>query len=394
MYVPTFTAGAPTSAQVGAPGSPTAGTPIGGFTATGDVWYTGTDFPAEFQNSYFHADLAGFIVNVRFDTNGKPTLVTPFETESPSAIVNLATNPKTGGLYAVDIIGSVFRIGYNVGANLPPVAVAGASPGWGSTPIGVAFTSSASTDPEGLPLTYSWNFGDGSPLSTLANPSHTFFAPVGLSITYTVSLIVTDSVGQQSAALIPVVVNNTPPQVTITSPVAQAMFSMLAPAIYPLTATVFDAEQGAGQLSCHWQMSLHHNAHTHPVAESTACGSSATVIPIGCEGSLDWYSFRLTVDDGRGLATSREVSLYPDCAPLFPVICGNIDANAVRNSLDVNRLRSSFANPFTAPLSPGERARCSVIGDPACDLVDLVVLRRYLAARAPGVYPVCTAASP
>ncbi len=394
MYVPTFTAGAPTTAEVGAPGSPTAGTPIGGFTATGDVWYTGKDFPAEFQSSYFHSDLAGFIVNVRFDANDKPTLVTPFETESTSAVVMLATDPKTGGLYAVDILGSVFRISYNVGANLPPVAVASASPGFGATPVGVAFTGSASTDPEGLPLTHSWNFGDGSPLATQANPSHTFFGPVGVPTTYTITLTVTDSLGQPSVALTQVVVNNTPPAVAITSPPNQGLFSMLTSTVYPLTANVSDLEQGAGQLVCQWQMNLHHNAHAHPLAETAACTSSATVTPIGCEGSFDYYSFRLTVDDGRGLSTAREVSIYPDCAPLFPVICGNIDANSVRNMVDVLRLRNAFANPLTAGLSTGERARCSVIGDTTCDLVDLTVLRRYLVSRAPGIYPVCTAASP
>ncbi|WP_162147684.1 HYR-like domain-containing protein, partial [Flavobacterium limnosediminis] len=40
------------------------------------------------------------------------------------------------------------------------------------------------------PYTYSWNFGDGSPLSTLQNPTHNFPYPGG---PYTVTLTVTDS---------------------------------------------------------------------------------------------------------------------------------------------------------------------------------------------------------
>ena len=97
------------------------------------------------------------------------------------------------------------------------------------------------------------------------------------------------------------------------------------------------------------------------------------------------------MSDGAGLSTTREVTLFPDCAALFPVVCGNIDGNSVRNAADVSRLRSAFSRPTAAALSAAERARCSVIGDASCDLVDLVVLRRYLAAKTPGIAQVCSA---
>src|SRR5204863_5021327 len=57
-----------------------------------------------------------------------------------------------------------------------------------------SFTSTSS-DPDGTVAAYSWNFGDGTPISTLQNPSHTYAA----GGSYTVTLRVTDNQGAQSA---------------------------------------------------------------------------------------------------------------------------------------------------------------------------------------------------
>jgi len=71
------------------------------------------------------------------------------------------------------------------GGNVAPVPVI-------STPIcsGVAcsFSGLGSYDPNGDPITYLWNFGDGTPTSTASAPSHTFPGPGA----YTVTLTVTD----------------------------------------------------------------------------------------------------------------------------------------------------------------------------------------------------------
>src|SRR5439155_620870 len=51
--------------------------------------------------------------------------------------------------------------------------------------------TSTSSDPDGSIAGYSWNFGDGSPVVTTQNPSHTY----GAGGTYTVTLPVTDNQG-------------------------------------------------------------------------------------------------------------------------------------------------------------------------------------------------------
>ena len=73
----------------------------------------------------------------------------------------------------------VYRIAYQGGANQPPVARALVTPAFGATPLGVQFSGTTSSDPEGQALAYSWSFGDGSAPSTLAEPIHFYFGPVG-----------------------------------------------------------------------------------------------------------------------------------------------------------------------------------------------------------------------
>jgi PKD repeat protein len=70
--------------------------------------------------------------------------------------------------------------------NLPPTAEAN-GPYSGNQGASISFSSAGSSDPEGGPLTYRWDFGDGS-TSTQANPSHTY-ATGG---SFTATLRVTD----------------------------------------------------------------------------------------------------------------------------------------------------------------------------------------------------------
>ena len=74
--------------------------------------------------------------------------------------------------------------------NQAPTASLTASVTEGTTPLEVIFDGSASTDPEESPLTYSWNFGDGSS-GQGATVSHTYTSPG----TFTATLTVTDDSG-------------------------------------------------------------------------------------------------------------------------------------------------------------------------------------------------------
>lgn len=164
--------------NVGAPGSPVAGPQFAGNSSTGGVWYSGTNFPPEYQDTYFHAEFgARWIRNFVFDANDQPVEVRDFGTGIGS-VVALATDPANDGLYyiAYDQSGCCMLRRILWVDNLPPVALLQASAQYGPAPLTVQFTGSNSFDPDGsneTPLIYHWDFGDGT-TSTVADPVHVF----------------------------------------------------------------------------------------------------------------------------------------------------------------------------------------------------------------------------
>lgn len=304
--------------NVGAAGSPVSGPQFVGNCSIGGVWYTGTDFPPAYQNTYFHAEYgAQWIKSFSFDANDKPTAVQNF-LDGGGGIVFVTSDPRNGFLYYISWATVLKRITYLPSTNQPPVAVAGADKYYGPDPLTVQFSSAGSYDPDGLSLSYLWNFGDGSPTNTTPNPSHLFTAPPGVTTNYNTRLIVTDSQGARATNTVSISVNNTPPTVTITSPLDGCKYPMSGPTIYNLSAVVSDAESPAGACTCRWQVFLHHNEHEHEEPPDFNCETTALISPIGCDASTYYYRVTLTVTDPGGLSTTREVRLYPDCPNQSP----------------------------------------------------------------------------
>ncbi|HRI13417.1 MAG TPA: PQQ-dependent sugar dehydrogenase [Verrucomicrobiota bacterium] len=306
--------------SIGTPDSPVSGAQFGGTSSIGGTWYQGDDFPVTYKNTYFHGDYEGqWIRNFTFDTNNRPVVVRDFLTNG-GGIVCLATHPVEGSLYYVTWTNGIHRVRYGITSNQAPSVVARADKLFGPSPLTIQFDGSTSTDPEGFPLIYRWDFGDGSAAVTEAKSSHTFVEPAGVATPFTVTLTVTDRSDATALATLLVSVNNTPPVVTITSPTNGTRYPLLKETVYPLSAAISDAEHGPSQLICRWQTTLHHNHHAHTDPFDTNCASSVSIAPLGCDGQTYYYSLALTVTDAAGLATTQEVILYPDCPDLSPVL--------------------------------------------------------------------------
>ncbi len=81
--------------------------------------------------------------------------------------------------------GQCFGVRAIVGTNTPPVADAG-GPYCGLPLSDIAFDGSASHDPDGDPLAYHWDFGDGA-TATGPTPTHIYAAPGNYPVTLAVS---------------------------------------------------------------------------------------------------------------------------------------------------------------------------------------------------------------
>src|SRR5690242_1710914 len=201
------------------------------------------------------------------------------------ALVDLELEPDDH-LYYIDIrVGQLRRIRYTAG-NTPPTAVASATPLEGYPPLLVGFSSAGSGDPDGDVLQYTWDFGDGSPVSNLANPEHTYRSP-GL---FTARLTVNDGRGGSQSATVQISVGNRAPVPTIISPSGTFLFKVGDVVTYSGSAS--DPEDGAIPASgLSWTLMLYHcsgtTCHTHPFITSTGESGSFTVSDHGDEVFFD-----------------------------------------------------------------------------------------------------------
>jgi PKD repeat protein len=165
-------------------------------------------------------------------------------------------------------------------SNAPPIAVAG-GPYMASAGESVQLNGSGSSDPDGDPLTYSWDFGDGTaPTSAGSSPnaSHVYTAD-GF---YTAVLTVDDGVNSPRTASATVEIVNLPPVALAGGPYSGAP----AGAIQFNGSSSFDPE--GDTLTYSWNF----GDGTAASAASSSAGISHTYAAAGS------YTAVLTVDDG------------------------------------------------------------------------------------------------
>jgi PKD repeat protein len=116
-----------------------------------------------------------------------------------------AAGSYTARVSVTDAKGNATSFPLTIVVSVPPLtATATRSPASGYAPLTVNFTGAAGG---GVPTyTYSWDFGDASPLSTTQNPSHNYTA-VG---SYTATLTVTDSAATTATSSVTVTVTLQP----------------------------------------------------------------------------------------------------------------------------------------------------------------------------------------
>jgi parallel beta-helix repeat protein len=156
----------------------------------------------------------------------------------------------------------------------------------------VRFDGTGSSDPAGGGLTYSWNFGDGATGSG-PRPVHVY-ADDGV---YTVTLVVRDARGIESADTAVVTVRNVAPTAAVVS-VSDPRVEATA---ITVTGAASDPANGSDPLTFSW--AVYKEGSATPFAEDGGLKMTAFTFTPDDDGT---YRVVLTVDDGDGGVTTVE----------------------------------------------------------------------------------------
>ncbi len=186
----------------------------------------------------------------------------------------------------------------------PPVAAFTASPTSGTAPLTVQFTNQST----GESLAYSWDFGDGSPVSAEASPSHVY----AKSGNYAAKLTVSNVAGSNTSAPQTITVNAAP-----VAPVAS--FTMdKSSGDAPLTVTFTSTSTGDFNTLA-WSFK---DAANNEIGTANGPATSFTFPAAGT------YTAVLSVSGLGGSNTSAPQTITVSTAPVAPVASFTMDKSS------------------------------------------------------------------
>jgi glucose/arabinose dehydrogenase len=327
----------------------------GGSSITGVAFYQGGSYPAQYNGALFFADhTRNEIWAMLPGTDGLPD---PSRLQSFVGVdaaggaaghpVDLKIGPG-GDLFYVDMDdGTIHRITYTA-ANQPPKAAITANPTNGPVPLTVGFDGTGSSDPEGKPLSYSWDLNGDGTFGDATGPTASYtYTTAG---TYQPSLRVTDDQGASDTTSITVTAGDTAPVAVIDSPPPSLTWKVGDTINFAGHAT--DAQDGTLPASAlTWSLIIHHcftpaDCHTHVIANFTGVASGSFSAPdhqYPC-----WLELQLTATDSGGLSSTTSVRLDPKTVVLtFKTNPGGL----VLNDLVVNE--AARTTPFSVTVVVG-----------------------------------------
>ena len=290
----------------------------GGSSITGVAFYQGGSYPTQYNGALFFADhTRNEIWAMLPGTNGLP---------DPSRLQSFVGVDATGGaaghpvdlkigpggdLFYVDMDdGTVHRISY-AAANQPPTAVITANPTNGPVPLTVSFDGTGSFDPEGKPLSYSWDLNGDGTFGDATGPTASYtYTTAGV---YHPSLRVTDDQGASGTASVTVTAGNTAPTGIIDSPTSSLTWRVGDTINFSGHAT--DPQDGTLPASAlTWSLIIHHcftptDCHTHLI--QTFAGVSSGSLTAPDHNYPCWLELQLTAKDPGGLTSTTSVRLDP-----------------------------------------------------------------------------------
>ncbi|WP_029430878.1 PQQ-dependent sugar dehydrogenase [Blastococcus sp. URHD0036] len=232
-----------------------------GSSVTGGVVYTGSSYPEAYRGAYFFGDYASQrVYTLRYDAQGRLT-------RQPEAAGFGAGNglpvafgtAANGDVVYADIAGSTLKRLVYLPGNRPPTAEATFTTNAAARTV--SFDAARSTDLDGDPLGYAWDFGDGT-IGTGVRVDHTYAATTPTTVT--VRLTVTDPQGGAGTRDLTVAPAAGAPDLVLTAPPPTATFGVGEPVRASATAT----DSAGAPLPVTWRVVLVHCSadycHDHP----------------------------------------------------------------------------------------------------------------------------------
>jgi PKD repeat protein/glucose/arabinose dehydrogenase len=277
--------------ELGTGGAAPMGGPVYRYDAELDVK---TKFPESFDGHWFVSEYARNFYKVLSldETTGELLSIDPFLEDQTFVAPFEAEFGPDGSLYVIDF-GSgrgagrgstntdagIYRIDYAADGRRP-ISQFTSDVDSGTDPLTVAFTGDTSTSPDGLDITYAWDFeNDGVVDSTEANPVHTYTERGQ----FNARLTVTDSDDLSGVSVQKITVGNTRPEVSFGAPFHGGFAELGDTVAYAVD--VVDAEDGStedrtidcSQVTVNTQ--LGHDTHAHPLDNYTGCSGSVFLDP-------------------------------------------------------------------------------------------------------------------
>jgi glucose/arabinose dehydrogenase len=276
--------------------------PLGfrGNCATGLAVYTGERYPPLYRGRLFFTDYErNWVRAARLGADLVIRDSIAFG-RFPGGTVDLVSQPGSGDLVYASLANGVFRLRY-VGAQLPPRAVASATPASGAGDLEVQLSAAGSSDPENQPLSYAWDLGDGLTY-TEREFTHVFTGEENVLVRVTV----TDTEGLSDSAEVLVSPDNTPPVIdALLAPLDGALFVAGEPMRF--AATAHDAEDGTPKAT--WTLDLVHDHHVHP-GWAAGEGLVTELTPDSHGAGDNHFVVRLAVTDARDLRDERAFEIF------------------------------------------------------------------------------------
>jgi glucose/arabinose dehydrogenase len=295
----------------------------GGSSITGVAFYQGGSYPSQYNGALFFADhTRNEIWAMLPGGNGLPDpsrLQSFVGVDSTGAAaghpVDLKTGPG-GDLFYVDMEdGTIHRVTYSA-ANQPPTAVISADLTNGPVPLTVTFDGTGSADPEGKPLSYTWDLNGDGTFGDATGPTATYtYTSTGV---YTASLRVTDDQGASGTTSLTIVAGNSSPTAIVDSPAPSLLWRVGDPINFSGHAT--DLQDGSIPTSAlSWSLILHHcftptDCHTHVIQTLAGVASGSFTAPDHAYPC--WLELQLTATDSGGLTSTTSVRLDPQTVVL------------------------------------------------------------------------------